>query len=69
MPEEKIYRIEDDKILGGVCAGIAEQYETDVNIVRVLTLLVVLLTFPIGLLAYLAAWYLIPKKPEQTEDN
>ncbi len=63
MPEE-IYRTEDDKIVAGVCGGLAEHYDLDPNLVRIAALLVILLTFPIGLFAYLFAWWLLPPKSE-----
>lgn len=43
---------ENGKFLG-VCAGLAEQFDTDVALVRVAMALVVATTFPAGLIGYL----------------
>ncbi len=64
MAKNKLYRSETDKWIAGVCGGLAEVYGYDPSLVRVLTLLIVLVTFPLGLLAYLAAWLIIPHESE-----
>lgn len=68
MSEKKLYRSEDNQILAGVCAGLAEYLEMDVNLVRIITALVVLLTFPMGLIAYLIAWLIVPLESEKEEE-
>lgn len=49
--------------LGGVCAGIAEHYELDPIVVRILALLVAIATVGFGALVYIAAWALLPQGP------
>lgn len=56
---KKIYRSKD-KMIGGVCAGIGEYFEVDPTLVRLLWVLSVLLGGA-GVLAYLAAWIIIPQ--------
>ncbi|MFB6241476.1 MAG: PspC domain-containing protein [Candidatus Nanosalina sp.] len=58
----RLYRSEEDRILGGVCGGIAEIYDLDPSIVRLVTLLLILGGAP--LILYLAAWLIIPPKSE-----
>lgn len=53
-------------MLGGVCGGIAEVYDLDPTIVRLLTLVLVL-SAGSGLLIYLAAWLIIPSESEVKE--
>ncbi len=54
----------------GVCGGIAETYNIDPTVVRIVAVALGLLTFLIPqflvaiVLLYLAAWALIPAKPE-----
>lgn len=50
-------------MLGGVCGGIAEIYDIDPALVRIITLLLVLGTGA-GLLVYLIAWLVIPTESE-----
>lgn len=63
MGRHKLYRSETDKILGGVCGGIAEKYNKDPSIIRILTAILVL-AMGSGLLLYLIAWIVIPTKSQ-----
>lgn len=63
MADTRLYRSESDRILGGVCGGIAEVYDFDPALVRIATFLLVL-SFGSGLLAYLFAWLIIPNESE-----
>lgn len=60
---KKLYRSESDRILGGVCGGIAEVYDLDPSLVRLATLLIILTT-GVGLLLYLAAWIIVPDESQ-----
>ncbi len=60
---DRLYRSEEDKVLGGVCGGIAEEYDLDPSLVRLATLVIVL-TAGIGLPLYLAAWLIVPPESE-----
>lgn len=55
-----LVRRTDGRMLAGVCAGIADYLGLDVTLVRVLWVVVALLTGGAGVLAYLAAWIIIP---------
>lgn len=52
----------DDRMLGGVCGGIAEYFELDPTVVRVgyVVLSVMSSAFP-GLLVYFLLWVIIPE--------
>ncbi|HIG92575.1 TPA: PspC domain-containing protein [Candidatus Woesearchaeota archaeon] len=63
-PIKRLYRSEKDKVLGGVCAGIADYFEIDLVIVRVLWVILTLFSMGAGLLAYLIAWAIIPLQPK-----
>jgi len=60
---KRLYRSESDRILGGVCGGLAEVYDIDPTLIR---LVAVALFFGAGtgLLAYLVAWLIIPTESE-----
>jgi phage shock protein C len=60
---KRLYRSRSDRMLGGVCAGIAAYFNLDVTIVRIAT---VVLAFFAGssILAYLIAWIIVPEEPE-----
>jgi phage shock protein C len=57
----RLVRRRDGKVLAGVCAGLADYFNVDVNLVRVLTV-VVGLASGIGLPAYLLAWLVVPEE-------
>ncbi len=58
----KLYRSETDRMLGGVCGGLAEVYNFDPSLIR---LIVVLLIFTgLSPLVYLIAWLIIPTESE-----
>lgn len=63
MEPKKLYRSEN-RIVGGVCAGIAEYFNIDPTLVRVLDLIISLFSaaFP-GLIIYLIMLLVIPNKP------
>lgn len=48
-----------DKVIGGVCSGLAHYFEIDPVIIR-LVMVVLFLTAGIGALAYIIAWAVIP---------
>jgi len=62
MPKKRLYRNTKEKILGGVCSGIADYTNTDPTIVRLIWALATLISIGVGLLAYLIAWIIIPEK-------
>ena len=59
--EKKLYRVEQGKILCGVCGGIAEYFNIDPTIVRLIFALVGL--SGTGMLAYIIAAVIMPVKP------
>jgi phage shock protein C len=55
-------RKRDNRIIAGVCAGLADYAGIDVNLLRVIVALVSLFTAGTGVLAYLIAWAVIPEE-------
>ena len=60
---KKLYRSKKDEKICGVCAGIAEYFNIDPTIVRLIWLLAVLCAGS-GVLLYIACALVIPEKPE-----
>ncbi|NLE01485.1 MAG: PspC domain-containing protein [Fibrobacter sp.] len=59
----KLYRLEKEKKIAGICAGIAEEFKFDVTIVRLVFIFLTVFTgFWPGIITYLVGWYLIPLK-------
>ena len=59
--EKKLYRIPEGKQLAGVCTGLAEYFQLDVTLVRLIFCVVAL--FGPGILAYLICALVVPEKP------
>jgi phage shock protein PspC (stress-responsive transcriptional regulator) len=60
---KRLYRSGKDKILGGVCGGLADYFNVDPTIVRLLWVFFSLV-YGAGILAYLIAWFIIPRNPK-----
>lgn len=59
---KKLYRSIDERIVGGVCGGIAEYFRIDPVLVRIIFILLVF-GAGTGLLAYIIAWIIVPEEP------
>lgn len=60
---KKLYRSREDKMIGGVCGGLAKYFGIDSAIVRLLAVLS--LVTGIGLIAYIVAWIVVPADPKE----
>jgi phage shock protein C len=49
--------------IAGVCQGLANQYGWDATWTRVIAAVLIFFTFPIGLLAYILFWLVMPEEP------
>jgi phage shock protein C len=61
--EKKLYRSSTNKVIGGVCGGLAEYTGLDANIIRLIAVLLLLPGGLPGLLPYVLLWILVPVKP------
>jgi phage shock protein PspC (stress-responsive transcriptional regulator) len=61
-----LYRNPTDKMIGGVCGGIADYFHWDASLVRIVWLVATIATGGGGLLAYLVLWGLLPVGSVQT---
>ena len=61
MEEKKRLTRSDDKMIGGVCAGLAEYLDIDRTIVRIVWVLMVLFA-GFGILLYVILWLIMPKQ-------
>ncbi|HEX9636440.1 MAG TPA: PspC domain-containing protein [Acidobacteriota bacterium] len=64
-PTKPIRRSKKQRMIAGVCGGLAEWLGWDVTLVRVVYVLLSVLTaaFP-GILAYILLWIIIPDQPD-----
>lgn len=59
---KKLYRSPENKVIAGVCGGIAEYFDIDPTLVRLAWVLFCVLGGS-GVLAYLVAALIIPERP------
>jgi phage shock protein C len=61
-PTRKLYRSKTNRRLAGVCGGLAQYFNFDATLIRVLFVLLAVLGGS-GLVLYLAMWIIVPKEP------
>ena len=60
---KRLYRAaEKDSMIAGVCAGIANYFEADPTLTRLLWVLMTVFSAGTGILAYLVMWVIMPRK-------
>lgn len=57
----KLYRDTDEKVFGGVCAGLSEFFKIDVTIIRVIVAALAIF-YGTGIAIYIILWVLLPEK-------
>lgn len=57
----KMFRSSKNRVLAGVCAGVADFFGLDVKLVRA-AWLIALLFAGVGALLYLILWFVVPEK-------
>lgn len=61
MVQKRLTR-SNDRVIGGVCGGIAEYLDIDPTVVRVAYTVLTLFTVFCGILLYPVLWIIIPEK-------
>ncbi|MFH1408681.1 MAG: PspC domain-containing protein [Nanoarchaeota archaeon] len=62
MPKKQLFRSTKNRVIAGVCGGIGEYFNIDPVIVRVVWAIATIASFGVGILAYFAAWFIIPER-------
>ena len=58
----KLYRSTTNRQLAGVCGGLADYFNLDATLIRVLFIVLAVLGGS-GVVLYLAMWIIVPKQP------
>ena len=59
---KKLRRSRNDKMIAGVCGGLAKMIGVDAAILRIILVAATLLGFGTGAILYVAAWILMPEE-------
>ena len=62
MDGKRLYRSKNEKMIAGVCGGLASYFSLDPTIVRLIFILL-LFAPPSGVLIYLILWLITPLEP------
>lgn len=60
---KRLYRSTEDRMIGGVCGGIAEYFDIDPILVRIIAVILLLPGGLPGFLPYIILWLVVPEKP------
>ncbi|MGM5483514.1 MAG: PspC domain-containing protein [Nanobdellota archaeon] len=62
VKNKRLFRSKD-RMIAGVCGGIAEYFDVDPTVIRLLWVLITIFTgIFTGIIAYIIAWVIIPEK-------
>jgi phage shock protein C len=67
VKSNRLYRSESDRMLAGVCGGIAEYFGIDSSIVRLIFIGIILLGGS-GVIFYLVLWLVLPSKSDKSKE-
>lgn len=61
---KRLYRSKKDRVIAGVCGGLAEYFNVDSAMLRLIWVLIVIFTgFVPGVLTYIVAILIVPQEP------
>lgn len=61
--KKRLYKIKDQSMISGVCAGVGEYFDIDVSIVRLVWIGLAFIYF-VGVIVYIAAAIVLPDKKD-----
>ena len=61
-PFRRLTRTSWDAPVSGVCGGVARYLGVDPTLIRVLAAVTMVVTFPVGVIAYAVMWAVMPKE-------
>lgn len=69
MTTKRVYRDKETAVIAGVLGGLADYFKQDPVLFRLIAIVLLIITgvFP-GLLFYLVAWVIVPRKPKMQAD-
>lgn len=69
MTTKRVYRDQETAVVAGVLSGLAQYFKQDPVVFRLVAIILLILTgvFP-GVLFYIVAWLIVPRKPKIEAD-
>ncbi len=73
MPKKILYRSTSNRMISGICGGLAEYFDVDSSVLRIALVAFTVITLPafgpFVFLAYLVCVFIIPRNPDPTPAN
>jgi phage shock protein PspC (stress-responsive transcriptional regulator) len=66
---KRLYRSKNERMLGGVCAGLGEHFDIDPAVIRLVWAVITVLSIGTGVLVYVIAWILIPEEESGSSEQ
>jgi phage shock protein PspC (stress-responsive transcriptional regulator) len=66
---KRLYRSKNERMLGGVCAGLGEHFDIDPTVIRLAWAVITVLSIGTGVLVYIIAWILIPEEESGSSEQ
>jgi phage shock protein C len=60
---KRLYRSKNDRMIAGVCGGLAEYFNVDPVIIRIIAFILLLPGGLPGIVPYVILWIVVPEKP------
>ena len=62
---KRLYRSRKDRMIAGVCGGLAKYFDVDPVIIRVIAFILLLPGGLPGFVPYVVLWIIVPENPEE----
>jgi len=69
VENKKLFRSRTQKMISGVCGGLAEYFSLDVSLIRVIWVVGTVISAGMGILAYVVMLIVFPEEPEKLNDK
>lgn len=66
--EKKLYKSDKNKVFAGICGGIAEYFNCDPTLIRVIAVVIALMD-GLGILAYLILCIVVPSRDSSSHNS
>ncbi|MDP1694954.1 MAG: PspC domain-containing protein [Candidatus Woesearchaeota archaeon] len=61
---KKLYLSNKDRKIAGFCGGLAEYFNIDPTLMRLIYIVLTFISMGTGILVYLIAWIIVPRNPK-----
>ncbi len=58
----RLLRSKKERVVAGVCGGLAEYFKIDPALVRIIWVIMTILSFGFGIIAYVVFWMVLPEE-------